>query len=443
MAKNTSKKLRTKTIYEVYVRNHSSGGKFEDVINDLTRIKMLGADIVWLMPIHPIGEMNKKGELGCPYSILDYSKVNPEYGTLEDFKNLVDTVHAHGMTIMIDVVYNHTSHDAEYLKLHPEYYYRKANGELGNKVSDWSDVIDLDYTNHALWEAQINALEYWVGLGVDGFRCDVASMVPVEFWMAARERLLKINPDCVLLAETIHGHFLESVRNEGIYAASDCEVYSAFDICYDYDTHGEFLKYLSGEITLDSFIEKKRIQEYIYPENYVKLRFLENHDQPRIAGLLSKDALIQWTAFMFFEKGATLVYSGQEALDSHLPSLFDKDLINWEGLATDFPIYVSRLANLKKNLLYTNGRYKLHTVNKLGVILGSYVDEGLWHIGIFNVEVKSGKLKLSSSAKGYPSFPELSDGFYLNLYDNKLIQIVDQEVDLSHAPILIEYLKLV
>ncbi len=438
MAKDTNMNLRTKTIYEVYVRNHTKGGKFEDVINDLTRIKMLGTDIVWLMPIHPIGEKNKKGELGCPYSISDYWKVNPEYGTIQDFKNLVDTVHAHGMTIMIDVVYNHTSHDAEYLKRHSEYYYRKANGETGNKVADWSDIIDLDYANRELWEEQIIALEYWTGLGVDGFRCDVASMVPIEFWMVARERLLKINPECVLLAETIHGHFVESVRNEGFYAASDSEVYSAFDICYDYDTHGEFSKYLSGEITLDSYIEKKRIQEYIYPENYVKLRFLENHDQPRIAGLIGRDALKQWTAFMFFEKGAALLYSGQEALDQHLPSLFEKDWINWEGLGTDFPIYISKLANLKKNPLYANGRYKLHPVNKHGVIIGSYVDRNLWHIGIFNVEGKSGKVRLKSNVQGYPSFPEFPDGLYLNLYDNAMIHIVDQEVDLSHAPILIE-----
>lgn len=112
MAKDTNRNLRTKMIYEVYVRNHSSGGMFEDIINDLTRIKMLGTDIIWLMPIHPIGQKNKKGELGCPYSISDYWKINPEYGTLQDFENLVNTVHAHGMTLMMDVVYNHTSHDA-------------------------------------------------------------------------------------------------------------------------------------------------------------------------------------------------------------------------------------------------------------------------------------------------------------------------------------------
>ena len=441
MAKDTNLNLRTKTIYEVYVRNHSSGGKFEDVINDLTRIKMLGTDIVWLMPIHPIGQKNKKGELGCPYSISDYWKVNAEYGTLQDFENLVKTIHAHGMTLMMDVVYNHTSHDAEYLKSHPEFYYRKSNGELGNKVADWSDIIDLDYVNQELWEAQINALEYWAGLGVDGFRCDVAPMVPVEFWMEARDRLMKINPDCVLLAETIHGHFVESVRNEGVYAASDCEVYRAFDVCYDYDTHGEFLKYLSGEIPLDHYIEKKRIQEYIYPENYVKLRFLENHDQPRISELLGMDALRQWTAFMFFEKGTALIYSGQEALDKNLPSLFDRDPVNWEGLGTDFPIYISRLSNLKKNPLYAKGRYKLHPESKLGVIMGSYVDGDLWHIGIFNVEGKSGKVKLKSRADGYPPFPELPDGFYRNLYDDEMVKVVNQEMELSLSPVLIEYLK--
>lgn len=266
-------------------------------------------------------------------------------------------------------------------------------------------------------------------------------MVPIEFWTAARERLMMLNPECVFLAETIHGHFVESVRNEGFYAASDSEVYSAFDICYDYDTHGEFLKYLSGEIDLDQYIEKKRIQEYIYPENYVKLRFLENHDQRRISELLGMDALRQWTAFMFFEKGTALIYSGQEALDKNQPSLFDRDPVNWEGLGTDFPIYISRLATLKKKPLYAYGRYKLHPVNKLGIIIGSFVDGDLWHIGIFNVEGKSGKVKLKFSDDGYPQAPDLPDGLYLNLYDDKMIQIIDQEVVLSHSPVLIEYLK--
>ncbi len=301
MAKDTVKTLRNKVIYEVYVRSHGPHGNFDDVIDDLERIKGLGVDIVWLMPIHPIGKKNKKGSLGCPYSIVDYMKVNEEYGSLEDFMRLIDRVHALGMLMMIDVVYNHTAHDGAYLTKCPEYYYRKADGDVGNKVADWDDIIDLDYTNKDLWEDQISALEYWTKLGIDGFRCDVAPIVPMPFWIEARKRIKQINPESILLAETVHPHFIEYVRSQGFYMASDSETYEAFDICYDYDTHGELIKYLSGEIDLETLLERKRMQEYIYPENYVKLRFLENHDQPRIASLLQDEKqLIMWTAFMFF-----------------------------------------------------------------------------------------------------------------------------------------------
>lgn len=176
-------------------------------------------------------------------------------------------------------------------------------------MADWDDIIDLDYTNKDLWEDQISALEYWTKLGIDGFRCDVAPIVPMPFWIEARKKRIKqINPESILLAETVHPHFIEYVRSQGFYMASDSETYEAFDICYDYDTHGELIKYLSGEIDLETLLERKRMQEYIYPENYVKLRFfLENHDQPRIASLLQDEKqLIMWTAFMFFLKKVRL-----------------------------------------------------------------------------------------------------------------------------------------
>ena len=173
MAKNTDIALRSQIIYSVYVRNHTPEGTFRAVIPDLDRIRALGTDIVWLLPIHPIGEKGKKGSLGCPYANRDYGAVNPEYGTLDDFKALVDAIHARGMKCIIDVVYNHTSPDAVYVAEHPEFYYRKPNGSFGNKTAEWTDVIDLDYSCAALWDAQIRHLCYWAGI-VDGFRCDVA-----------------------------------------------------------------------------------------------------------------------------------------------------------------------------------------------------------------------------------------------------------------------------
>ncbi|WP_105614851.1 alpha-amylase family glycosyl hydrolase [Vallitalea okinawensis] len=437
MAKDTLKTLRNKVIYEIYVRNHGSNGTFLDIMDDLERIKELGADIIWLMPIHPIGQKNKKGTLGCPYSIKDYKAINEEYGTLKDFMELIEKVHALDMKIMIDVVYNHTSHDADYLKEHPEYYYRNADGSTGNKIADWDDIIDLDYANKDLWEEQIIALEYWTKLGVDGFRCDVAPMVPMEFWSQARERIRSINPGSILLAESVHPHFIEWVRNQGFYMASDSETYEAFDICYDYDTHGELHKYLSGDIELESLLIKKRMQEHIYPENYVKLRFLENHDQPRIASLIKSEKLLKmWTAFMFFEKGATLLYAGQEAKDQKCPSLFDKDLINWNDLNEEFCDFIKQLGAIKKEAIFAEGCYKIHHTPKKDVILATYVDQEQWVIGIFNIGLKSGEFKLVSHEEGYFDLPSIQDGNYVNRYTSEEIKVVNQMIQLIDEPIL-------
>ena len=331
MAKNTSTALREQVIYSVYVRNHTPEGTFRAVIPDLDRIRALGTDIVWFMPIHPIGEKGKKGSLGCPYANRDYGTVNPEYGTLEDFKALVDAIHARGMKCIIDVVYNHTSPDAVYVTEHPEFYYRKPDGRFGNKTADWTDVIDLDYSCAALWDAQIQHLCYWAGI-VDGFRCDVASLVPVEFWKKAREAVEKVHPGCIWLAESVHRSFLVFNRLRGITAATDNELYTAFDMEYEYDIRETFDKYIAGEQPLSAWMDMLGFQEAIYPENYVKLRYMENHDMPRIAGLVPDEkARRNFTALLYFLKGTVLLYGGQEYSCDHVPSLFDKDVFPRTG----------------------------------------------------------------------------------------------------------------
>ena len=170
MAANTDPRLQNQVIYSIYVRNHTSEGTFRAVIPDLDRIRALGTDIIWLMPIHPIGVEGKKGTLGCPYANRDYRALNPAYGTMEDFEALVREIHAHGMKCMIDVVYNHTSPDSVLYREHPEYFYRGPDGKPGNKLGDWADVIDLDYSKRGLWQYLTDTLVMWAGL-VDGFRC--------------------------------------------------------------------------------------------------------------------------------------------------------------------------------------------------------------------------------------------------------------------------------
>ncbi|MCX7774338.1 MAG: alpha-amylase family glycosyl hydrolase [Clostridia bacterium] len=431
MALDTPKTLRSKVIYEVFVRNHGKNGTFQDVAEDLDRIKALGTDIVWFMPIHPIGEVNKKGSLGCPYSIKDYQGINPEYGTEDDFRALVDGIHAKGMLVMIDVVYNHTSHDAVYTQEHDDFYYRK-NGKFGNKIADWADIIDLDYGNRDLWQAQIDALVKWAAMGVDGFRCDVAPFVPMEFWMEARRAVQAINPEVIWLAETVHPHFLEAVRDAGFYCASDCETFEAFDICYDYDTHPEFTSYFRGDGTLEDLLKHKRMQESIYPENYVKLRFLENHDNMRAHAVIPNlEQLKTWTAFLFFEKGATLIYAGQEALETHQPDLFDVDKINWSGLEAGFSDYIARLAAIKKHKIFEEGIYKIHYTEKKGVIYASYKYKDQQLLGVFNVGNKIGELDLTQRDM-FGNGPKVPDGVYENQIDGSTIVVKDGKLDLEN-----------
>ncbi len=428
MALDTSKKLRNAVVYSVYVRNYGKNGKFTDVEEDLQRIKDLGTDIIWFMPIHPIGEVNRKGVLGSPYAIKDYRGINPEYGTLEDFRRLVDKIHQLGMKVMIDVVYNHTSPDSWLVENHPEYFYIKPDGKRGNKVGDWSDIVDLDYNNKDLWTYQIDTLKYWVGIGVDGFRCDVAPLVPIQFWMKAREEVNKVKPGVIWLAESVEHGFISYLRKEGFVAHSDCEVYNAFDICYDYDVHNYFKGYLEGKNSLKEYIDRVALQEVIYPDNYVKLRFLENHDQPRAKELIpDNEKLNIWTAYMFFQKGAALIFNGQEARDPHLPNLFNDDKVNWDDMNDGFVNMIKRLSALKKKDIMAEGNYSIGVVENKDVIVITYEKGNEKLIGIFNVNLEDGTIKLP-----------VDDGEYENLVTGEKISILDGEIELPYHPLIIK-----
>ncbi len=328
MAKNTDRSLQTQVIYSVYVRSQTPEGTFLSLIPDLDRIRDLGTDIIWLLPIHPIGVKEKKGSLGCPYANRDYRSVNPEYGTMEDFRTLVEEIRRRGMKVIIDVVYNHTSPDSVLFETHPEFFYRDEQGRPGNKYGDWSDVIDLDYSVPALWDYQLESLRFWAGI-VDGFRCDVATLVPLDFWKAARAAAAEVNPDCIWLAETVHRSFGARARRLGYKAMRDSEAYEAFDIEYDYDIREVFDKVLRKQAPLSAWLDLLDFQESVYPDNYNKLRCLENHDQPRIASVIpSEPDLVNHTAMLYFLKGTVMLYGGQEWEDPHKPSLFEKEPID-------------------------------------------------------------------------------------------------------------------
>ncbi len=401
MADNTPASLQNAIIYSVYVRAHTEEGTFLSIIPDLDRIRALGTDIIWFLPIHPIGVKGKKGSLGCPYANRDYRAVNPAYGTMEDFRTLCGEIHARGMKVMIDVVYNHTSPDAVLLDEHPEFYWRDENGEVGNKVGDWADVIDLDYRKSALWDYQIESLRMWAGL-VDGFRCDVAPFVPLEFWRRARAAVAEVNPDCIWLAESVHMSFGNYVRREGFPCARDTELFDAFDIEYQYDIWESFERVLDGEGSLREFCDMLNMQEALYRENYNKLRFLENHDQPRIAGRVSDErALDNLTAMLFFLKGATLLYAGQEFSCAHTPSLFEKEVFPRDG--RDLSAALARLAKFKHAFL-GGGFFTARAYDERALAVMERSGIGLRAVGVFSLRGESGPVTVDVPDGEYPEW---------------------------------------
>ena len=425
MAKNTDISLRNQVIYSVYVRNHTQEGTFRAVMEDLDRIRALGTDIIWFLPIHPIGVKGKKGSLGCPYANRDYRTVNPEYGTMEDFKALVDAIHDRGMKCIIDVVYNHTSPDSTLTKEHPEYFYHKPDGSMGNHVGDWTDVVDLDYTNRELWDYQIESLAMWAGI-VDGFRCDVASFVPVEFWCRAREACEKVRPGCIWLAETVHSGFGLMARQSGLYSANDYEMFRAFDMEYDYDIREVFDRYLKGECKLSNYMDVMNFQECLYPENHIKMRCLENHDQPRIASFVKDPAALEnFTAFLYFLKGTTLLYGGQEFCCTEIPSLFEKDVFQRAAAKDISPIF-PKLNRMKKELLSASDAIVCSADDDHDIAILERNDTVTRKLGVFSLKGKDADVCVT-----------IPDGSYVNYLDGSAVAVEKGRLHCNGKPIVI------
>lgn len=390
MAYTTSKDLRTNFIYQVFVRNYSEAGDFAGLTKDLERIRSLGADIIHLLPIHPIGVKNRKGSLGSPYAVKDYTSIDPAYGDEEDLSELLGKAHSLGMRVLMDVVYNHTSPDSRLFLEHPDWFYYKG-GKPGNKVGDWSDVIDLDFTKagQGLEHYLIDNLSRWAKLGFDGFRCDVASLVPLDFWIKARNEVDKDKPGLIWLAESVHGEFIKRLRRLGFRAHSDSELYQAFDICYDYDTHDRFQEYAYGRADLRQYLQSLRSQEFIYPENYVKLRYLGNHDFERPAALFAdRHKLEAWTAFTFFNKGTVLVYMGDETLTKHRPDLFEKDAIDIDNADLRHVKLIKDLAKMRISNFFSESCAFEVAEDEDDNIVAYHELEGRRLYGIFNVGTK-------------------------------------------------------
>ncbi len=425
MAKDTNLNLRNTIFYQVFVRQHTKSQDFQGVIDDLERIRALGVDVIYLLPIHPIGEKARKGSVGSPYSIQAYDRIDPSLGTLDDFKRLIGKAHALGLKVMMDIVINHTSRDSDLVFEHPEWFYRDKNGNFANRVGDWSDITDLDYNKRPVWDYFLDILFDWATY-VDGFRCDVAPLIPLDFWLEARQRIHTIKPDFIWLSESVHLSFVKYLRDLGYDCSSDSEMYRAFDILYDYDIFDFMTAYLeTGDPT--RWLEEIERQEAVYPKNYVKLRSFENHDQPRLRSLVKDDHhFANMLALNFFIKGAPLIYAGMEHGIAHRPDLFNDDVIEWDFTHSFEPL-IKRLSELKKKPIFKEGTYHSHVAHGVAVIHYLFGHEYL--IGIFNLSAQRETSVL------------LKDGRYMNRLDDRMVTVHEGRVSLPRGPIIIDTTK--
>jgi glycosidase len=423
-----SQQLKTQTIYQIYVRNHTKAGTFQALIKDLPRIAKLGAKIIYLLPIHPIGVTARKGTLGSPYSIQDYYAINPELGTLDDVQAFLKQAHQLGFKVMMDIVFNHTSRDAVWVKTHPEFYYYK-DGQLANRIGDWSDIADLDLEQMKVQDALIEVLKYWTQFGFDAYRCDVAPIIPLSFWLRAKEEVAKINPQVFWLSESVHPSFIQYLRGNGFRAHADAEMYQAFDALYDYDVF-EFLKdYLYKRGDLKTYLTMVNTQSYMYPGDYVKAHFLENHDVERIAKVVTNPLILRnLTAWSFFQHGMGFIYAGQEYMANQLPSLFEKDTIQLGNDQHSMFQFIQALIAVKANPLFAQARtFKIidKPLHRDMIEATLIAPAGQLH-GIFNITKETRKVYVS-----------IADGTYLDLISHQHIIIHQGMVDINEPLILV------
>jgi glycosidase len=302
-------------IYEVNIRQYTPEGTFNAFAEDLPRLQEMGVKILWLMPVHPIGEENRKGTLGSYYSIVDYTEINPEFGTKEDFRNLVEEAQELGMRVIMDWVANHTAWDAVWTETNPEFYETDEEGFFYPPNPDWDDVIQLDVENRDMWEAMISAMKYWVReYNIDGFRADVAYMVPTEFWIKAREQLETIKP-VFMLAE-----------------AEEPELHRAFDMSYAWDYAQTIRNIGAGEAGLSDLDAALERNFEAFDKKDYRMLFTTNHDENSWQGSdpeLYGDNFKNFAVLSATVWGMPLIYNGQESgLDKQL-EFFEKDQIEW------------------------------------------------------------------------------------------------------------------
>lgn len=327
---------RDAVIYQINTRQFTPEGTFDAARAHLPRLKELGVDILWLMPIHPIGEVNRKGSLGSPYAIKDYFGVNPEFGTEEDFRAFVKDAHAQGFKVILDWVANHTAWDNPLVEAHPEWYETDWKGDFHpTPWTDWADIIDLDYSNPDLRAYKTRALKYWVEeFDIDGYRCDVAGFVPLDFWKTARAELETVKP-VFMLAEwqqrDLHKH--------------------AFDATYGWAWKEAAQRIAKGQSDAGDLRGFLGDQISTWPLDAYRMLYTENHDQNAWDGSTASiygDAYHAMLTLSFVTEGIPLIHNGQEVGNQNQLEFFERDPIDWSASDHADGALIKQLIALKK-----------------------------------------------------------------------------------------------
>jgi glycosidase len=390
---------KNSVLYEVNIRQYTEQGTFNAFAEHLPRLKALGIDVLWFMPTFPIGIKNKKGELGSYYSVRDYLNTNPAFGTIDDFKALLNKVHEMGMKVIIDWVPNHTSWDNNLTIEHPDWYIKDASGNFTPPIGfDWTDVIQLDWSKKALQDYMINSLKFWVNMGVDGFRIDHPHNTPKEFWERARTELMAIKP--VLL--------IGEIEQPTIYLEK------GFDMNYAWELYHLMVSVSQGKDSVSKLAKYYNNEWKIYPNNVYRLQFLTNHDQNTWEGTIDSlmgDAQKPFAALIFTAQGVPLIYSGQEACLNKKLKFFVKDSIKWDSCSmTKF--YKDLITLKKQNKALWNGdagspMIKIKT-NKDNRVFAFYREKDENRVVVL--------LNLSKKSVGLKPFPENLNGDYIDYF---------------------------
>jgi glycosidase len=319
--------IKSAVIYELNPRAFSPEGNFKGVEQGLDRLQQLGVTIVWLMPVHPLGQVKKKGRIGSAYAVQDYYGINPSYGTKDDLKRLVSEAHKRNLKVIIDIVANHTSWDSVLIKQHPDWFKHNDKGNIISPVPDWSDVAGLDYRSSQLRAYMTDMLKYWLKeFDLDGFRCDVAGEVPTDFWENARVELTKIKPDIVMLAESNKPELLVK----------------AFDLDYSWPLHSTLTDVFENgrsAVAIPESIDRERER---YPKGAIEMRIADDHDEKRAIARFGERGALAASALVFTIDGVPLLYNGMEVGDtteSTAPALFEKMPVFW-GIGERRPEFV-------------------------------------------------------------------------------------------------------